>query len=195
MKRETPSSFFSPLFPFRFFFLSFFLPFFLSFFLLGKGERALHKLLSYHRLFRFHGKRERKKVKAKAKTRARAPWTPQSKGRERRARRFSFVSFFRFFLSFFPVTFFSLLLTLLLAQVQVLVRVLAAEEQRSENQQQAQQQQQKPHFELIEGCHPQTTVADLKRQVRKTISFFLLSFLRSSPTSSFPRTSSSPSVK
>ena len=64
-------------------------------------------------------------------------------------------------------------------------------------QQQQQQQQQdetidqseKPHFELLEGCRPQTTVADLKRQVKTSFSsfgVFLLLLLRFSSATQSP---------
>ncbi len=76
-------------------------------------------------------------------------------------------------------------------QVQVLVRVPAAEKQQKQEQKQKQQGivHKKPHFELLEGCQPQTTVADLKRQVPEF--FFHLLLGLSSPSSSRSSSSSS----
>ena len=86
--------------------------------------------------------------------------------RKRRAAVFSFSS--PSFRSAFPPPFSSSSLP----QVQILVRVPAAERQKQE---QKEGDTKKPHFELLEGCRPETTVADLKRQVEFFFFFFLLS--------------------
>ena len=83
--------------------------------------------------------------------------------RKRRAAVFSFSS--PSFRSAFPPPFSSSSLP----QVQILVRVPAAERQKQE---QKEGDTKKPHFELLEGCRPETTVADLKRQVEFFFFFF-----------------------
>ena len=85
--------------------------------------------------------------------------------RKRRAAVFSFSS--PSFRSAFPPPFSSSSLP----QVQILVRVPAAERQKQE---QKEGDTKKPHFELLEGCRPETTVADLKRQVEFFFFFFAL---------------------
>jgi hypothetical protein len=80
-------------------------------------------------------------------------------------------------------------------QVQVLVRVPAAEKQQKQKQKQKQQGivHKKPHFELLEGCQPQTTVADLKRQVPEFFFHLLLGLSSPSSASSSISSFSSPS--
>lgn len=81
----------------------------------------------------------------------------------------------------------------LLPQVQVLVRVPAAEKQQKQKQKQQGIVHKKPHFELLEGCQPQTTVADLKRQVPEFFFHLLLGLSSPSSASSSISSFSSPS--
>lgn len=86
-------------------------------------------------------------------------------------------------------------------QVQILVRVVPAEKKKSIKGNHEKEgsspppskattkRGEQPHFELLEGCTSETTVADLKRQVCSFSFFFLLFPSPSSSSSSFCSTS------